>query len=260
MTYNHMIYSIEDRVAWITLNRPQKLNALNRPLWVEVQNALRCADSNKDVSVIVLTGKGRAFCAGDDIEELMNMRDPKAAQELFLGCIYGLVSTIFQIQKPLLSAVNGLAYGGGCELVLLTDIAIASENAKFAQPEARIGAWPPIFAIFGPGMVGIKATQELLLGAEAIDAMRALEIGLVNRVVKIEKLKESTMEMAKNIMRCSPASIRIIKETVLNVMGRNLYDFWIACQRLVHEVAKTEDFSEGASAFLEKRSPRFRGV
>jgi len=260
MGFDHLIYSIEERVAWLTLNRPQKLNALNRILWIEVQSALRQADSSDEVSVIALTGNGRAFCAGDDIDELIRVHDPKTAEELFLGCVYGLVNTIFQIQKPFLVAVNGLAYGGGCELVLLADIAVASENAKFAQPEARIGAWPPIFAIFGPGTVGIKATQELLLAAEAIDAKRALEIGLVNRVVKIEKLKESTMEMARNIMKCSPASLRIIKETVLNVLGRNLYDFRIACQRLLHEVAKTKDFSEGVSAFLEKHPPHFRGV
>jgi len=136
---------------------------------------------------------------------------------------------------------------------------VASENARFAQPEARIGAWPPIFAVFGPPMVGIKATQELLLTTEPISSQRALEIGLINRVVAPEQLQEETMQIAHTIMKSSPASLRIIKETVNRALGRHLYDFWITCQRFVHEVVKTEDFLEGATAFTEKRTPFFRG-
>jgi len=259
MEYQHLLFRVEERIAWITLNRPEKLNALSRPLWKELQKALQEADTSDDVSVIALTGTGRAFCAGDDIGELTRLQDPKDAEDLFLGCIYGLVNCIFQLRKPLLSAVNGLAYGGGCELVLLTDIAVASENARFAQPEARIGAWPPIFAVFGPPMVGIKATQEILLAAEPISSQRALEIGLINRVVPQEKLKEATIEVARSIMKSSPASLRIIKETVNQAVGRYLYDFWITCQRFLYEVSKTEDFLEGATAFMEKRPALFKG-
>lgn len=259
MSHQNLIYQVEDRIAWITLNRPEKLNALSRPLWKELQKALQEADSTDDVLVMVLTGKGRAFCAGDDIGELTHLQNPKDAEDLFLACIYGLVNTIYHLRKPLLSAVNGLAYGGGCELVMLTDIAVASENAQFAQPEARIGAWPPIFAIFGPSMVGIKATQEILLTGEPFNSQKALEIGLINHVVSLERLKDFTVEIARKIMKSSPASLRIIKETVNQALGCHLYDFWITCQRFWHEVSKTEDFLEGATAFMEKRSPSFKG-
>jgi enoyl-CoA hydratase / 3-hydroxyacyl-CoA dehydrogenase len=259
MEYQYLLFCIEDRVAWITLNRPEKLNCLNKPLWKELRKALGEAEASDDVSVIAVTGNGRAFCAGDDIGELTRLQDPKDAEDLFLNCIYGLVNCIFHLQKPLLSAVNGLAYGGGCELVMLTDIAVASENARFAQPEARIGAWPPIFAVFGPPMVGIKATQELLLTAEPISSRRALEIGLINRVVAPDQLQGATLEIAHTIMKSSPASLRIIKETVNQALGRHLYDFWITCQRFGHEVAKTGDFLGGATAFTEKRTPLFRG-
>jgi enoyl-CoA hydratase/3-hydroxyacyl-CoA dehydrogenase len=259
MEFKYLLYQKEDRIAWVTLNRPERLNALNRPLWKEIIAALREADASDEVSVIVLTGNGRAFCAGDDINELTRLQEPKDAKDLFLDCIYGLVHSVYQLQKPFLSAVNGLAYGGGCELVLLTDIAVASESARFAQPEARIGAWPPIFAVFGPPMVGIKATQEFLLTTEPISASKALDIGLINRVVPQGKLKESIVEIGRNIMKSSPASLRIIKETVNQALGRNLYDFWITCQRFFHEVAKTDDFIEGAAAFLEKRQPQFKG-
>jgi enoyl-CoA hydratase / 3-hydroxyacyl-CoA dehydrogenase len=259
MDYQYLKYQVSERMAWITLNRPEKLNALNKALWKELQTVLLTADADDEVSVIVLTGSGRGFCAGDDIAELTRLKSPKDAEDLFLGCIYGLVNCIFRLQKPFLSAVNGIAYGGGCELVLLTDIAIASEEARFAQPEGRIGAWPPIFAVFGPPMVGVKATQEFLLAAEPINPQRALEIGLINRVVPHGRLRESTVEMARSIMKSSAASTRIIKETVNQALGRYLYDFWITCQRFLHEVSKTQDFLEGATAFLEKRPPRFQG-
>jgi len=257
--YEYLLYRSEEHIAWITLNRPEKLNALNRPLWKELQKALQEADSDDEISVIVLTGSGRGFCAGDDIGELTRLQNPSDAKDLFLNCIYGLVDIIFRLQKPLISAVNGLAYGGGCELVLLTDIAVATEDARFAQPEARIGAWPPIFAVFGPPIVGMKATQELLLTAEPISSQRALEIGLINRVVPQDKLTETTVKIARNLKKSSPASLRIIKETVNQALGRHLYDFWIASQRFSHEVARTKDFSEGTKAFIEKRTPFFQG-
>jgi enoyl-CoA hydratase/carnithine racemase len=259
MAYHYLLTNTEDRIAWITLNRPEKLNALNNIFWKELQNALQEADADEEVSVIVMTGNGRAFCAGDDIEVLTQVQDPRMAEDLFINCIYGLVSRILLLQKPFLVAVNGLAYGGGCELVLLADMAIASEEARFAQPETRIGAWPPIFAIFGPIVVGLKASQELLLTSEPITAQRALEIGLVNKVVPQDKLKESTREIGLHIMKSAPASLRITKETVNGALGRHLNDFFIACQRFSHEVVKTRDFIEGAQAFMEKRPPVYYG-
>ncbi len=252
-----LLYEIEDRVAWITLNRPEKLNALNRPLWKALKRNLGEADSNDEVSVMIITGSGRAFCAGDDIAELVASDDPKIAKELFLNCIYGLVDTICHLEKPLLAAVNGLAYGGGCELVLISDMAVASEEARFAQPEARIGAWPGIFSVYGPMLVGHKATHEILMTTAPITAQRALELGLVNRIVPPDRLKESTAKLAKKIIESSPASLRITKETINRDLRRYLNELYIACQRFVHEVTKNRDYMEGTKAFLEKRQPHF---
>lgn len=259
MTYKHLLYQVEDRVAWLTLNRPHKLNALNRVLWNELQRALQEADASNEVSVLVLTGSGRAFCAGDDIAELADVQDPELGRDLFLNCIYGSVDTICHLTKPFITAVNGLAYGGGCELVLISDMAVASEEARFAQPEARIGAWPPIFAVYGPLLVGHKATHEILLATEPISARRALELRLVNRVVPPDRLRDSTVELARQIMKSSQASLRIIKETINQDLGRHLYEFYISCRRFWYEVSKHEDFAEGTKAFLEKREPHFRG-
>ncbi len=257
--YKHLLYDVNDGIGIITINRPDKLNCLDQQLWKDIQHALKEGDENPDVGVQIITGSGRAFCAGDDIAILTRMSDPKVSKDLLFDCIYGLYSTIILLQKPLIAAVNGHAYGGGCEIVLLSDLAVASERAVFAQPEARIGAWPMVFATFGPSLLGQKASNEFTMLCEPVSAQRALSLGLVNRVVPHEKLMETTLEIAGKVMLSSPVSLKIIKETSSRIMGELLYDFWIAQLRSMKEVSKTEDWVEGAVAFLEKRPPRFKG-
>jgi enoyl-CoA hydratase/3-hydroxyacyl-CoA dehydrogenase len=259
MDNSFVLYSIQDRIGTLTLNRPDKLNSLDQALWKKVRQVLKDGDNNEDVQVQVVTGTGRAFCAGDDISVLTQMQDPETGKDLMLDCIYGLVDTIIHLQKPLVAAVNGYAYGGGCELVLLSDLAIASEKATFAQPEGRIGAWPMIFATFGPALVGPKISNELCMLGEPVSADRALAIGLINRVVPHDALMPSAIEMARQLMKSSPISLKIIKETSAKILGERLYDFWISQLRTLKEVSRAEDFSEGAVAFVEKRPPRFKG-
>lgn len=258
-TYKDLRYEIEDGVGIATINRPKKLNCLDQRLWKDLQHALGQGDQHPEVHVQIITGSGRAFCAGDDISILTQVLDVEIGRDLLLACIYGLVDTIVHLQKPLLSAINGYAYGGGCELVLLSDLAVASEKALFALPEGRIGAWPMIFATFGPFLLGSKVSNELTMIGEPVSAQRALSMGLINRVVPHDDLLSSAVEMAKRVVKSSPVSLKIIKETSQRIMGERLYDFWISQIRSLKETSRSSDWLEGATAFMEKRPPQFSG-
>ena len=259
MKYKNLLYEFRDRIGIVTINRPDKLNCLDQQLWKDVRHALKQGDENPEVQAQIITGSGRAFCAGDDISILTEVLDDRIGKDLFLDCIYGLVDTIIHLQKPLIAAVNGYAYGGGCEIVLLSDLAVASEKALFAQPEGRIGAWPMIFATFGPFLLGPKASNELTMVGEPVSAQQALSIGLINRVVPDNDLMTSAMEMAQNVIKSSPVSLKIIKETSQKIMGERLYDFWISQIRSLKETSHSKDWLEGATAFMEKRTPQFVG-
>jgi enoyl-CoA hydratase/3-hydroxyacyl-CoA dehydrogenase len=257
--HKNLRYEIGHGIGILTIDRPEKLNCLNLRLWKDIRYALKEGDENQDVHVQIITGSGRAFCAGDDISLLTQCQDDEIGRDLLLDCIYGLVDAIVHLQKPLIAAVNGYAYGGGGEIVLLSDLAVASEKALFAQPEGRIGAWPMIFATFGPFLLGPKASNELNMVCEPISAQRALALGLVNRVVPHDEVMSSAVEMANHVIKSSPVSLKIIKETSQRIMGEKLYDFWISQIRSLKEAARSADWMEGAKAFMEKRPPQFVG-
>jgi enoyl-CoA hydratase/carnithine racemase len=260
MEYKYLVYEIKDKTGVITLNRPEKLNCLNLSLWKELRNALLTNDNDPNINVHMITGAGKAFCAGDDINILTELTEnSEVGKDLFIDCIYNLVDTIIHLQKPMISAVNGYAYGGGCEIVLLSDLAIASDTASFALPEGRIGAWPMIFATFGPFLLGVKSTYELAMIGEPITARRALEIGLINKISKPENLISESFKMISQVRKSSPVSLNIIKETAARALGERLYDFWISQIRVLKESTRNNDWNEGAKSFLEKRTPRFTG-
>jgi len=259
MNYKYLLYDVKEHIAFITLNRPEKLNALTKDFWREIRQSLEAGEKNEDVIVHIITGKGRSFCAGDDIAVLTQLESLADAEDLFTNCIYGLVDAIIHLKKPLISAVNGFAYGGGCELVLLSDLAVASEKATFSLPEGRIGAFPAIFSVFGPAIIGLKRSNELTQLGEPISAQQAVDFGLVNRRVPHHKFLEEAVQMAKHIMKASQTSQKIIRETSSRILWNSLYDFRIACHRFAGEVARNNDFLEGATAFVEKRTPKFIG-
>ncbi|NIO38576.1 enoyl-CoA hydratase/isomerase family protein [Candidatus Bathyarchaeota archaeon] len=239
-------------MAWITLNRPNVLNALNRKLWHELYKNLDKAEKDKETRAVVITGKGRAFSAGDDIEEVASLQTEDEIKSFFLDYATPTVTKIVQLSKPVIAAVNGLAYGGGCEIAMLCDLVVASESATFAVPEALIGAIPPIAATIGESLIGRLNASMMMLTGEPITAREAKLIGLVNQVVPLKDLETAAERLAKATMRAAPFSIRAIKR--LSYKRFKKKDFKQAVAELIETIRRGEG-KEGHRAFLEKRKP-----
>jgi enoyl-CoA hydratase/3-hydroxyacyl-CoA dehydrogenase len=254
MSLKYTRYDKEDRIAWITLNRPEALNALNSGLWREIHQCLDTAEKDEDVRVVVITGTGRAFSAGDDIKEVSTLRTSSEIRNFFTNYAAPTIAKIIQLSKPIIACVNGLAFGGGCELAILCDSVIASEDALFAIPEARVGAYPPIACAIGVYFTGKLNLSMLALTGESITANEAHRIGLVNKVVSSDKLRDVTKELAKKIMLSAPSSIKAIK----NMLNRKFQpeELEQAVDTLI-ALLETEEGREGHNAFVEKKSPKW---
>jgi enoyl-CoA hydratase len=258
MELKTLLYEKEQNVAWITLNRPDKLNAQSIGLVADLNTALEDARLDDETHVIVLTGNGRAFSAGADISEFpsSNMMDYIKRNK----AIYRPYEFIRDIPKPVIAMVNGIAYGGGCELAMCCDMIIASEEAKFGQPEISIGAIPGWGGTqMLPRLVGEKRAKELVFTGDFIPAEEAFRMGLVNKVVPADKLKDAVLEMIAKLKSKSPAMLAFAKmavnrslETFLSTGLQSETDYAALCYC-------TEDRKEGARAFLEKRPPRYTG-
>lgn len=254
MTFQYTLYNKEGSIVWITLNRPHALNALNSELWRELYQALDMAENDESLRVVIVTGAGRAFSAGDDIKEVASFQSPSEIRDFLLNCATPVVTKILDLSKPIIAAVNGPAYGGGCEIAMLCDIVVASENATFAVPEARIGAYPPIASTIGVYLIGKLKTSMLALTGESITAPEAERIGLVSKVVSPEKLNDAAKEIAEKIMLSPPTSIKAIKKKLNKPFRRE--ELEEAVLQLI-SLLEGEDAKEGHQAFIEKRPPKW---
>ncbi len=254
MSFQYTLYAKEHRIAWITLNRPESLNALNSGLWREIRQRLDNAEKDEDIRVVVITGTGRAFSAGDDIKEVATLKTPSEIKDFFTNYAAPTIAKIIQLSKPIIACVNGLAFGGGCELAMLCDIVIASENALFAVPEARVGAYPPIACAIGTYFTGKLNLSMLALTGEPITANEAHRIGLVNKVVPSDKLRDDTKELAEKIMLSAPSSIKAIKKALNRQFQPE--ELEQAVETLI-ALVENEEGREGHKAFVEKKPPKW---
>ena len=257
-TYETLLLERRDRVAIITINRPEKRNALNIKTREEGAALLEELRNDADVGVVVFTGAGdKAFIAGADIAEFAG-RTSITQRDVMMG--RSLFTAIDTFPKPVIAMINGFCLGGGCELALACDIRIASENAQFGQPEINLGIIPG-----GGGtqrltrLVGEGKAMEMILGGQFIDAKTAHAIGLVNHVVPADQLETKTMEIAQHISRKSPIALQLAKEAVKIASRSNLDEGLRREVDLFALCFSTEDKHEGVSAFLERRDPVFKG-
>ncbi|HIE17248.1 MAG TPA: crotonase [Dehalococcoidia bacterium] len=259
MKFETIIYEKKDNVAWITLNRPDKLNAQNQALLSEVTAALEQAKDDDEVHVIVITGAGdRAFSAGADISMFMDWTPISVTS--WTKATKRPYTFVREVPKPVIAMVNGLALGGGCELAMGCDIVIASENARFGQPEINVGVIPGGAGTqVLPRLVGEKKAKEMILTGDPISAEEAYRLGLVNKVVPADKLREAVDEVIKKLKTKSPAILRFAKLAVNKSLETPL-SVGVDCEADLFALCfGTQDQKEGAKAFLEKRPPRYVG-
>ena len=257
MDIGSVIYEKRHNYALITMNRADKLNALNEEMWVGLRRAFLKAKEDEDVRVVVITGKGRAFCAGDDIAVMSSWKKFADGKDFFEKVAMPLIETLSSYTKPIISLVNGYAFGGGMELNLFFDVVIASEEASFSVPEGLIGAMPPIASTLGVGMVGRKLAVYCLTG-DVMDAEEAKNLGIVDIVVPHDQLELVGIEYAEKISKLAPRSSKAIKESVNSVRQVFAAALKVGVRELI-ELIPTEDFKEGMNAFIQKRKARWKG-
>lgn len=255
--YQTIHYEKQDNIAIVTINRPEALNALNSTVITNLEQVVTTLENDRDIRCMILTGAGRSFVAGADIGEQCSL-------DLDGGRRWGqrgsaLMRRIEKLEFPTIAAVNGFALGGGCELALSCDIILASEKAKFGQPEVGLGITPGFSGTQRlPRRVGIAKAKELIFSGRMIEADEAKEIGLVNVVYAPEALMDGALEMAKSFAKNAPIAVKYAKACIDRGMQMDI-DGGVACENELFAMCfATADQKEGMGAFLEKRTAAFR--
>lgn len=259
MPYTTLLLDVRDGVAHLTVNRPDKLNALNATVISELGQAAEHLAGDPAVRGVILTGAGpKAFVAGADIGELSSQGPLEGKARARVG--QAVFRRFEEMNKPVVAAVNGFALGGGCELAMACHIRIASETAKFGQPEVKLGLLPGYGGTVRlPRLVGKGRALELLLSGAIIDAAEALRIGLVNRVVPAERLLEEAGTLVRAILDQGPLAVRAVLEAVDAGYEMSQSDALLLEANLFGLLSSSADMREGTQAFLEKRKPAFEG-
>jgi enoyl-CoA hydratase len=257
MSYEFIQVTTEaDQVGVITLNRPKQLNALNGELMVELGHALKAFDADSKIGCIIITGNEKAFAAGADIAAMANFSFADVYNHDFITRDW---ETIRSIRKPVVAAVSGFALGGGCELAMMCDFIIAADNAKFGQPEIKLGIIPGAGGTQRlPRAIGKAKAMDLALTGRMMNVEEAERSGLVSRVVPLDKLMEETLAAALVICNHSQLAVKAAKESVNRAFESSLSDGVMFERRIFHALFATDDQKEGMDAFLNKRPPHFK--
>lgn len=263
MAYEQIVREVQDGVAWIRLNRPDKLNALTTRMAEECLDALDDAGADPDVRCVVVTGEGRGFCAGQDLAEFRSgMKDgaPTDVAEHLRRGYNRLITRVVELHKPVVAGVNGVAAGAGLSLALACDIRIASDQAIFTQAFVKIGLVPDSGGTWLlPRAVGLAKALELSITGQRIDAAEALRIGLVHRVADTSAFEDEVASLASEMAALPTGAIGATKRLLVEALRSTLAETLEREATTQAEQVTTHDFEEGVAAFLEKRAPRFTG-
>jgi enoyl-CoA hydratase len=256
MPYEMILTETRGHVGLVVLNRPRAMNALNNQLMRELMDALETFDKNDAIGAMVITGNEKAFAAGADIKEMAD----KSIEQMMDQDHVAVFGRIRAIQKPVIAAVSGWALGAGCEIALSCDLIIASETAKFGQPEINIGVIP------GAGgtqrltrAVGKVIAMEMILNDRRLTAQEAYQFGMVNRVIPVEGYLEEALKLAEEIAVRAPVAIRAAKRMINQAFERSLAEALAEEKQVFYNLFATEDQKEGMQAFTEKRTPEWKG-
>ncbi|HEY5883344.1 MAG TPA: enoyl-CoA hydratase-related protein [Pyrinomonadaceae bacterium] len=255
VTYQLISFRIDERVARITFRRPP-VNILNIAMMREINDALSICSRERDLVAIVFDAAAdcRAFSAGVAVEE-------HAEETIFqmLDSFHGIFRNLEQIARPAIAVVDGAALGGGCELVMACDIAIATERSRFGQPEIKLGVFPPVAAVLLPSVVGDKRAREMILTGELFEATEAERIGLINYAVAVDQLQPKTDELLAKLRNLSAIALEHTKRAIDAGRGRSIDMALKDVEDMyLHELMKTRDATEGINAFMEKRKPAWQ--
>lgn len=259
MTSDLILVDIRDRVATVTINRPDKLNALNAAVLTDLDATMRRLATDAAVGAVIVTGAGRSFVAGADIGEIAS--EARDALEAHASRGQAIFSAIEQMRKPVVAAVNGFALGGGCELALACHVRVASTKARFGLPEVKLGLMPGYGGTQRlPRLVGRGAALRLILSGELVDAAEAHRIGLADLVAEPDALMDTAFAFARGAAANGPVALARALEAVGSGLDRPLDEGLRAEARLFGSLGDTADMREGTRAFLEKRAAAFRGA
>jgi len=257
MVFQQLIVTVSDHICTVRINKPSALNSLDSCVLKELDGAFASISNDSNIYAVIITGEGKAFVAGADITEMADLDSAGAREFGALGA--GVFRKIETLPVPVIAAVNGYALGGGCELALACDIRVASENAKFGQPETGLGITPGFSATYRlPKIIGVARAKELIYTGAIINAQEALEIGLVTKVVKPEELYDTAVKIASAIVSKAPVAVRNSKAAIEKGLDM---DAGAAIENelsLFSDCFDTEDQKEGMHAFMNRARPQFK--